>query len=254
MICCFCTVLAKARLTRDIYDLRLQSRVIAQAAKPGQFVHIRCGNLPLRRPISICDTDQSEGSFRIVFQAKGEGTNWLANVPEGMRLDILGPLGRGYELGDLCRRAVFVGGGIGVPPLVAASRPFGGRASVLLGFRSVNDSILTEDFARYGGRVQVATDDGSLGHHGLVTDLLIDRLNTGACDAVFACGPRAMLRATAQEARKRGIPCQVSLEEHMACGVGACLGCACRIRENGEIKMRHVCKDGPVFDAETVVW
>ena len=209
-----CRILYKRELALGIYDFLLEADEMAKIAQPGQFVHILVPGKTLRRPISI-----------------------------------LGPLGKGFRLGDTNRKALFIGGGIGVPPLLAAARQFGKNATVALGFRNKDAAILEADFARVGCRVFVATDDGSMGHHGLV----IDCAKEAEADIIFACGPTPMLKAVCQLAKKRGIPAQISLEERMACGIGACLGCATPLlREDGSQYFGHVCKDGPVFDYEKV--
>lgn len=248
-----CPVSAKREPRPGLIDLTVRCPEMARAASPGQFVMIRCEGFSLRRPISICDIDGD--GLRLVFEVRGKGTQWLAGVPVGEELDILGPQGKGFTLGDPARPVVFVGGGIGIFPLLAASRPFGAQATVLLGFRSKELMALTDDFRATGADLRIATDDGSVGHHGLVTAQLTARLDAGPCAEIFACGPHPMLRATAAEAMKRGIPCQVSLEQRMACGIGACLGCAYKVRRtDGSETYVHVCSDGPVFDAREVIW
>lgn len=245
-------IIRKVMLREGLCDLTLHCPEIARQAQPGQFVMIRCGGLTLRRPISICDANGDQ--LRIVFEVRGKGTRWLAERAEGETLDLLGPQGRGFDLGDTTRDVVFVGGGIGIFPLLHACRSFGAHSTVLLGFRTASLVSMEADFHATGAEVRLATDDGSAGHHGVVTELLRARFAT-PCAAVFACGPKPMLKAVAKEALAREIPCQVSLEERMACGVGACLGCATKIRRpDGTDTYAHVCTDGPVFDAQVVVW
>lgn len=248
-----CPITAKSEPRPGLIDLTVSCPEMARAAAPGQFVMIRCEGFTLRRPISICDI--AGDALRLVFEVRGAGTEWLATMPAGEALDILGPQGRGFALGDPSRPVVFIGGGIGIFPLLAACRPFGARATVLLGFRSQALMALTDDFHAAGADLRIATDDGTAGHHGLVTELLAARLDEGPCAEIFACGPHPMLRAAAAEALRRDIPCQVSLEQRMACGIGACLGCAYRVRRaDGSETYAHVCVDGPVFDAREVVW
>ena len=245
-------ILIKSEIAKGIYDLWVEYPEAAKA-KPGQFVSIRCGAHLLRRPISICEIDGENGRLRLVFEVRGEGTKELAECEAGDSIDILAPLGNGFNLGNNARRAVFVGGGIGVPPLLEAARHFGKNADAILGFRSAGAMILKSDFEKYCGSVAIATEDGSAGEKGFVTPAFCRRLDS-PCDVVFACGPRAMLRMVAQEAIKRSIPCFVSMEEHMACGVGACLSCACKGIYEGKEQYLHVCKHGPVFDAKRIVW
>jgi dihydroorotate dehydrogenase electron transfer subunit len=236
-----------------LLDFTVRCPEIARAAAPGQFIMVRCGDLTLRRPISICDADGDR--LRFVFEVRGAGTAWLAGRALGDELDILGPQGNGFTLGDPAQPAVFVGGGIGIFPLLHACKPFGKNATVLLGFRTASLISMLDDFQAVGADVRLATDDGSAGHHGLVTELLAARCDAGPVSAVYACGPKPMLRATAEVALARNIPCQLSLEQRMACGVGACLGCAQKIlRPDGTETYAHVCSDGPVFDAKVVVW
>lgn len=251
-----CKIVTCRAIAANKTDLLIFCPSIALQAKPGQFVQVKCEGFTLRRPISICDADPESGLLRLIFETKGGGTDWLSKRKPDETLDLLGPLGNGYELGDLKGPALFAGGGIGAPPLLFAAKQFGPSASVLLGFRSKSEIILLEDFRKTGASVTVATDDGTYGHHGFVTELLIRQLSgrEGKCSAVYACGPRPMLKSIAAVAGEYKVPCQVSMEERMACGVGACLGCACKVKtETGE-KYRHVCKNGPVFDAQTIVW
>ena len=216
----------------------------------GQFIHIRCGEgLLLRRPISICDWQ--EGLLRIVFEVRGEGTTWLAQRKEGEQLDVLGPLGRGFRL-DRQGRYLLAGGGIGVPPLLSCAVGTAGRSTAVLGFRSADRAMLLGDFAARCDSVRVTSDDGSIGVCSFVDAGVRSVLEQDRnYDAVLACGPKPMLRGVARAAAEFGIPCQVSMEERMGCGVGACLVCACDMADGTR---KHVCKDGPVFDAEEVDW
>lgn len=249
-----CPILHKEQLNPTTFSFVVRSETAVQRMKPGQFANLLADGKTLRRPISVCDFDAAEGWVRFVFEVRGEGTAILSRKAEGDSLDLLAPLGNGFPV-EPSERAVFVGGGIGVPPLLGASKACGGRATVLLGFRSGSAAILADDFRHNGADVRIATDDGTLGHHGFVTELLEARLDEAPCDAVYACGPKPMLRLTAAAAEKRGIRCLVSLEERMACGIGACLGCACKVRqEDGSETYRHVCKNGPVFDSREVIW
>jgi dihydroorotate dehydrogenase electron transfer subunit len=243
-----CTLQSKSKLTADVYDFKVEAGELAQNAKPGQFAQLLAPGKTLRRPISICEL--GEGTFRFVFQVRGEGTEILSELEPGEKLNLLAPLGNGFELGDLSRRALFVGGGIGVPPLLEAAKRFGKNAVLAAGFRNAESVILQRDFESAGCKVLLATDDGSAGHHGLVTELAKGL----EFDEIFACGPAPMLRAVSTLAEERGVPCQVSLEERMACGIGACLGCAVKLRGETDGYYGHVCKDGPVFDSRKVLW
>ncbi len=249
-----CTVCARQPLTDTITALTLDAPRISAAAAPGQFVHIACGEANLlRRPISVCCT--SDGLLKIVFVTKGDGTRWLSRRRPGDTLDVLGPLGHGFCMEQLGDRPVFIGGGIGVPPMLQTMRTAkqnGAHPTAILGFRSRDAVILEEDF-RALGTVYTATDDGSYGIHGFVSDVLQQHI--AEFTSVCCCGPKPMLRALAAIAEQAGLLCQVSMEERMGCGIGACLVCACALAaENGETRYGHVCKDGPVFDSKEVQW
>lgn len=240
-----CKLIDVERLTDDVYDFTVECPELAGKAVPGQFAQIRLPGHTLRRPISICGIDSAAGTLRFVFQIRGQGTAELAGFCEGDELEILAPLGHGFPI-DPSRKTLLVGGGIGVPPLLGAASALGGKAVAVLGFRNRDAVILEEDFKKTGAKTVIATDDGSYGFHGLVT------IPTAAeeFDAVFACGPAPMLKAVRMLAEERGVPCFLSLEERMACGIGACLGCAVALLdENGKEYYGHVCKDGPVFDS-----
>ena len=245
-----CNIVSRRELAPGVFDFVVEAEDLSRAAVPGQFAQILVPGRTLRRPVSICGIDAKNGTLRFVFQVRGEGTAQLSRMEPGEALNLLAPLGRGFRLGATGRRAVFVGGGIGVPPLLAAARAFGKNAVLAAGFRNAESVILREDFEASGCRVLLATDDGSAGLHGLVTELLRDL----PFDVLFACGPRPMLREVCRIAAERNVPCEVSMEERMACGIGACLGCSVKLRgENGEFYGR-VCSDGPVFDGREIVW
>lgn len=249
-----CVITSKNNLAKGIFDMWIKSQKMANEAKPGQFVNVKCDGFTLRRPISICDINHEKGKIRLVFEERGEGTEWLAEKNVGDCLDILGPLGNGFLLGEAHETAIFVGGGIGVPPLLGAAKHYGARATAILGFKSAANVILKEDFARYGAEVEICTDDGTMGKCGTVIEPLLEKLNTKTCSSVFACGPKPMLKAVAEICLERNITCFVSMEERMACGVGACLCCAVKVNDDGREKFSHVCKDGPIFDAKSIVW
>lgn len=231
-----------------IFDFTLECPVLAKNSQPGQFAHVAVPGKTLRRPISICDAD--DNNIRLVFQIKGEGTEILSKSKLGDEIDILAPLGHGFDI-PKDKKIAFVGGGIGVPPLLYSAKAAGSAVAVL-GFRNKNAVILKEDFEQVCDKVIITTDDGSFGIHGFVTDALMKII--GDIDIVCACGPTPMLKAVADAAKESGKDCQVSLEERMGCGIGACLVCACKTKENGEETYSHVCKKGPVFNAEEVVW
>jgi len=240
--------------------VRFRAPEMAAAARPGQFVMVRPGETTaplLRRPISLHGRDGDE--LEIFFQVAGEGTALLARRKAGETLDVLGPLGRGFDL-DIPldgKSACLLGGGRGIAPLYflgleLAAR--GARVKVLYGGRTADDLPVRDRFEEAGLDVACSTDDGSFGHHGLVTGLFEAELAAGRPDVLFVCGPDSMMRACAGLAARLRIPAQISLESVMGCGFGACWGCVRRIKRAGAEEWRKICEDGPVFPAEDIVW
>lgn len=248
-----CEILRAARLNGSAFELWVEAGGMALAARPGQFVNVRCGGERLlRRPISICMVEGT--ALRIVFEVRGEGTRWLSQRQAGEALDVLGPLGNGFDLTG--ERLLLVGGGIGVPPLLWAAARCEGEVCAVLGFHTAGRALLTEEFQKLCRRVDVTSDDGSVGARGFADAAVRHRMAEGESYArICACGPRPMLRGVAAAAEEYHVPCQVSMEERMGCGVGACLVCACKTKgTDGTARYSHVCKDGPVFDAKEVAW
>ncbi|MCH5348810.1 MAG: dihydroorotate dehydrogenase electron transfer subunit [Oscillospiraceae bacterium] len=245
-------ILSKKTLAKEIYDLTILCPDIAEAAKPGQFVNVKADGFMLRRPISICSINKEKGTLRIIFEVRGEGTKEMSKLNQGDMIDIVAPLGGGSFRLDEYNTAVIIGGGIGAPPMLAVAEKFGANGTVITGFRNAAAVILQEDFKATGAETILCTDDGSAGKKGFVTDALAEVLQSKKPDVIYACGPKIMLKKIAETAKSNGIPCQVSLEERMGCGVGACLVCACRTIRDGEEYYAHVCKDGPVFDSQEV--
>ncbi len=248
-------IVRKKALAENIYSLTIHCPEVTELAQCGQFVHILAPGFTLRRPISICEIDRRNGTLRVVFLVKGHGTEAIARMNEGDRIDMIAPLGNGYTLSSVpdIGRAVVVGGGIGVPPMLETARNLK-NVTAILGFRSYGNIILAEEFRKYCKDVIICTDDGSVGEKAIVTEPLKRELEKGDVSAVFSCGPTRMLGAVAELAKQYGVFCEVSLEERMGCGVGACVGCVARINRNGEEKLLRVCKDGPVFNAEEVLF
>lgn len=244
-----CGIHAVEKLNPHAYSMTLDIGPMAWEALPGQFVHIKCGHSRLlRRPISICDVD--EGFLRVVFEVRGEGTQWLSQRQVGDRLDVLGPLGNGFDLtGD---KLLLVGGGIGLPPMLHCAKAAQGEVHVVAGVRSADRAMLAEEFKAAAKRFSLTSDDGSVGKHGFVDTLVREALEQEkGFTSILACGPKPMLRSVVKVAEAFGVPCQVSMEERMACAVGACLGCAVQMADG---TMKHVCKDGPIFNAGEVDW
>jgi dihydroorotate dehydrogenase electron transfer subunit len=249
-------VQAVDRLSESLHRLTIFAPQITAAARPGQFVMASCGTTLdplLRRPFSIHQTF-ADGALQILVKVIGRGTLYLSELRPGAELSLIGPLGRGFHsitTGSTC----LIGGGIGIAPLLflASHLPTSHETSactVLLGSQTKADLIvLAEEFKHFGCQVHTATDDGSLGHHGYISDLLPAVLSR--VEKVFTCGPHAMMTTVARLCLDADIACEASLEAHMACGLGACLGCA--IHGTGNT-YKHVCKHGPVFNAREVVW
>jgi len=254
-------VLRQEQLTPEIFRLTLRAPEIAANARPGQFVMIRTslGYDPLlRRPLSIHQTI-GNSQVQLLYKVVGKGTRLLAAMTPGRQVHLTGPLGHGFELAG--RQAVcLVGGGMGIAPLYFLAREILRTTSlpkciVLLGARNAAElGPLPRDFMDIGAsQTYLATDDGSLGHHGYVAELLPLHLAPNLQWTVYTCGPQPMMKGVAGHCRKQGWECQVSLETMMACGVGACLGCAIP-RADLSGPYLHVCKDGPVFQAAEVAW
>jgi len=241
--------------------LRLRCPGIAATAEPGQFVMLKTGegcHPLLRRPFSIHGCRPGAGEVEILFKVVGEGTALLAGIQPGATVSMIGPLGNGFTLAAGGTHYL-IGGGMGIAPLkfLAATlrrRQPEAAVRVLLGARNKTEiAPLAADFTAMGLTPECATDDGSLGHHGLVTELLAAHRTAGT---VYCCGPRPMMRAVAASCAARSMPCQVSMETMMACGIKACLGCTIKSTTTNDkgAPYAHVCQDGPVFAAEVIAW
>ncbi len=244
-------------LTPEVLRFTLDAPGIAAVAVPGQFVMIRTGNSCdplLRRPFSISQTSNG-GLIQILFKVVGRGTGLLSHCREGEKLSVIGPLGKGFLI-DLDTKPCLVGGGMGIAPLLFLAKRMRQKGLVhdpvvFLGAAGSSELLpLITDFEELGLQVHVATDDGSIGHHGLVTEVL-QNVNSGPDCMAYVCGPKMMMVAVHQYCRKMGYGCQVSVETSMACGMGACLGCIVPAQKGGYV---HACYEGPVFDAEEIVW
>jgi len=252
-------IIGVEKAAKGIYRMTVASAHISSNAVPGQFVNIKCCDgtqALLRRPVSICSVDRAEGKFDLYFQVKGTGTEMLARKKSGEFLDIIGPLGNGFDLDIAHRRIAVVGGGIGIFPLLFLLNE--SKAVVkrsYLGFRSSEQILLLEEFRQRSTSLETATEDGSFGTKGFVTDLLERDILSEEFDMIYACGPYPMLRKVSEIAEKHGIRCQVSMEQRMGCGFGACLTCACKTyADDGTSHYVRVCSDGPVFNSKEVVF
>lgn len=245
------TVLSQERLADAIYSLWIETEAAKEAA-PGQFMSVytedRSKLLP--RPISICEADPDRGALRMVYRVTGEqtGTKQFSLLKAGDRISVIGPLGNGFPLREAeGKRAFLIGGGIGVPPILElAKRIDCEKTQIIAGYRN-RETFLREEFEACGA-LTIATEDGSVGTKGNVLDAI--REKGLEADIIYACGPTPMLRAIKAYAEERDILCYLSLEERMACGIGACLACVCRTTEtdaHSNVHNRRICKDGPVF-------
>ncbi len=241
--------------------MSIEAPAIAQRAQPGQFVHIRCqqGADPLlRRPLSLHQVDRKKGLIQLLYRVVGRGTTLMAQKKAGDLVDVLGPLGRGFTLPLPGESVVLVGGGIGVAPLVGLAQAIcsaGHRLDFIMG-ASTADQLLPEALLPLpASSLHWATDDGSKGYHGLVTSLLRSLVKGGAgYQRLYGCGPMPMLKTLTVLAEELGIPGEISLEEKMACGMGACLSCVCKIKDAAGqgFTYERVCTQGPVFGLEEV--
>lgn len=243
-------VVSQEKLTDDICSMWIQADKIAANAKPGQFISVytKDASKLLPRPISLCEVDKEQGRLRIVYRVVGAGTEEFSGYQAGDDITVMGPLGNGFTLKD--KKAFLIGGGIGIPPMLELAKQLDCEKQMVLGYRDV--LFLNKEFEAYGS-VYMATEDGSAGTKGNVIDAI--RANGLAADVIYACGPTPMLRALKAYAEENGIECWLSLEEKMACGIGACLACVCKSKEvdhHTHVHNKRICKDGPVFLAQEV--
>ena len=244
------TVISQEEIGRDIYSLWLQTDQMAQYARPGQFLSLYTGNAGklLPRPISICEIDKETSRIRLVYRVTGKntGTEAFSKMQPGDKIEALGPLGNGFPLEEAEGKKVFlIGGGIGIPPMLETAKQLNAQKTAVLGYR--DELFLNEEFAKYAD-VYVATEDGSSGIKGNVLNAIQEKALEA--DVIFACGPTPMLRALKEYAAANHITCWISMEERMACGIGACLACVCKSKDidaHSQVHNKRVCKDGPVF-------
>lgn len=244
-------IISQEEIAPGIFSMWLKIEQIAQHAKAGQFISIYCedGSRMLPRPISICEIDKNDGALHLVYRVAGKGTQEFSEKNTGMELSVLGPLGNGFPLKS--KKAFLIGGGIGIPPILELAKQLDCEKQIVLGYRN-SDMFLLDEFKKYGS-VYIATEDGSYGSKGNVLDAI--RENDLEADIIYACGPTPMLRALKEYAAEKQMECWISMEEKMACGIGACLACVCKSKEvdaHTNVHNKRVCKEGPVFRAEEV--
>lgn len=243
-------IIRQEEIATEVYSMWIRTEQIADLAQAGQFVALYCsdGSRLLPRPISICEIDLADHAIRLVYRVAGKGTEEFAGYHTGAQLRVVGPLGNGYP--KKSKRALLLGGGIGIPPILQLAKELDCEKSIVLGYRS--ERFLEEEF-RAQGDVYLATEDGSCGTQGNVMDAI--RENGLDAEIIYACGPMPMLRAVKAYAAEHRMECWISLEERMACGIGACLGCVCRSTakdEHTHVHNKRICTEGPVFRAEEV--
>ncbi len=243
-------IIKSTKEAEDIYSMWIDVPDMAAAAKAGQFVSLFSpdGSSLLPRPISICEISKEDGILRLVYRVVGKGTREFSLLKEGSLIDIMGPLGNGFTLEG--KKAILIGGGIGIPPMLELAKQLSCEKQMVLGYRDC--TFLMKEFEPYG-KVYLSTEDGSAGTKGNVLDAIKEHELAG--DIIFACGPAPMLRGVQNYALQHGIRAQLSLEERMACGIGACLGCVCKSKEidsHSNVRNKRICKDGPVFYANEV--
>ncbi len=265
------TILSNMEISPGYFLMRITAPDHMEDSLPGQFMMVRVRDAIdplLRRPFGIFDInsvsseygeDKKQTCLQILYKIVGKGTSHLSTLHHGDHLDLLGPLGNGFVAPRDAEEAILVGGGVGLAPLYYLARKLVKETPVRLfaGGRTREDILCITEFERLGVETYTATDDGTLGERGLVTEVMERHLTAaGGAKAIYACGPHPMLNTVALIAAAQGIPCQVSLEAYMACGVGACLGCVIKGRNHSEETpdYRCVCKDGPVFDSGELLW
>ena len=243
-------VVSQEKIATDIFSMWIKTEA-AETAKPGQFIsmYTNDGSKLLPRPISICEIDKENGMLRVVYRVTGEntGTQQFSKLKAGDTLPVIGPLGNGFPLEKAeGKKAFLMGGGIGVPPILELAKQLNCEKQIIIGYRDA-ETFLQKEFEE-NGAVYISTEDGSVGTKGNVMDAI--RENALTADIIMACGPTPMLRAIKNFAEENGIECYISMEERMACGIGACLGCVCKSKEKDHhtnVHNKRCCKDGPVF-------
>ena len=256
----FAELIKKEKLLDDLYKFSVDAKEIVDLAKPGNFIEIRINENSdpfLRRPISIYNLDKENGVLEFIFQVKGKGTELLAKKKEGDKIDIIGPLGNGTFKFEEYKNIAVIGGGIGIFPLYELSKQAknaGKKVYTYLGFRNKDLVTLENEFDEVSTMLTITTDDGSYKNSGFAINYLENDLEKNNIDCIYACGPLPMLKAVKKLAEEKEIPCQISLEEKMGCGMGVCLGCAVRTATSTDDNPQylHVCKAGPVFNSKMV--
>ncbi len=250
-----CKVSGQVNLATHYYLIELEAPVLAQTASPGQFAMLRCGegyDPFLRRPLGIHQVNKQLGLVSFLYKVRGKGTSWLSHRSSGDQVSLLGPLGRGFNCSEPGSKGLVVGAGVGVAPLlflVSELEDRGWELVILMGGRSESGILRPDVFMEYG-KVKIVTEDGTSGIKGTILDLVADEVEKSSFDRIFSCGPLAVLKGVQGMSKEKGIPAELSLEDWMAGGVGACVGCVCQGADGSYLR---VCHEGPVFEAREVV-
>lgn len=251
-----CLVLRNSQVGEDLYEMEFLAPNVVPSCEPGQFVHIlpcQASDPLLRRPISLYDVDKKEGSITLLYKIVGKGTQIMSNIKSNDYLDIMGPLGRSFTLVNN-KNVVLVGGGVGVAPLIYLARKLkenNCHVTLLYGVENSKQLVGEHRLQEIGVKLLPATVDGSRGYKGYVTNILLENINPSEVDYIYTCGPEPMMSVVASYASKNNILGQLSLEEYMACGIGACFGCARKLKSFDDTYVK-VCQDGPVFNMDEI--
>lgn len=248
-----CLVKSNEKIVETIYKMELKSEKIAKDSVAGQFLHIKVNNCDtplLRRPISINEIRKEDNTIIIYYKVVGKGTEILSEVKAGSEINAVGPLGTGFDINQKDKKIGIIGGGIGLAPLIEIGKALKDTNEIhsFIGFN--DDTYLVNEFEDFSNSVGISTVSGREGYNGYIVDVLEKYLKENQLDIIYTCGPTPMLKKVVEIAEKNNIKCQVSLEERMACGIGACLGCSI---ETTDGKMKKVCADGPVFWSDEVI-
>ncbi len=254
-VTCQAEVCSNKEIAPGIFDMIINCPDLMKFAKPGQFVNVysKKGETILPRPISIAGIHWATESLRLIYAVVGKGTEEFSQLKVGDSVRVMGPLGNGFMIDENLTEHLIVAGGIGTPPMLELAKHLKGKVKVYLGFRT--NPILVDEFEKIGAEVHIATDDGSVGFKGNNVQLL--RQENPAAQMIYSCGPKVMLKALAAWAEEKKIPLQVSMEERMACGIGACVGCVCKTKSEDDKdgwEHKKVCMNGPVFMSDEVIW
>lgn len=244
-------ILANEAINANVKRMVIEAPQIAEAAQPGQFVHVKKPDSVnfLRRPFSIADADRENGTITLIYRIVGKGTAEYAAMKVGEAFSILGPIGNGFALKD--GRPLLIGGGVGIAPLIYLSRQLKDKKPILLIGGKNKDEVFWEKYLQeFADKIYITTDDGSVGFKGFTVQLLPQILAENNIEHIYTCGPNIMMEGVAKLAHEHDIDCQVSLEKRMACGIGVCLGCTFEGKLTG--KRRKVCTEGPVFASKEV--